>query len=140
MSRRLYGVAWARAIVALGLIASACTTLDSVRSSNETGYVHRFAVPYREILGATPSALEAVKIAVIDSADPKPGTHVIMARRGMTAFHVGEYVRVTIRELGESLTEVAVLTTSFASHASPSSTPQYYGELMLEIGKRVLGT
>jgi hypothetical protein len=126
--------------LALGMIASACTSLDSVRISKEMGYVHRFGVPYRRILVATPPALRAVKIEVIDSADPVPGTHVIMARHGMTAFSNGEYVRVTIRELGASLTEVAVFTKSFGAFASSSSTPEYYGDLLLEIGKRVLGT
>lgn len=126
--------------MAFGSMTSACTSIDSVRNSKDLGYVHDFAVPYQEVLDATPAALEAVKLQVIDSTAPKPGIRIIMASHGKPNLGVGEYVRVTITDLGPHRTQVAIITKNLHALASSSSTPEYYGDILLEIGKRVLGT
>jgi len=140
MLQGAYRLALTGGVLALGLATGACSSLESVRNSKDPGYAHRFAVPYPTILDAIPSALQAVKLTIIDTSDPAPGTRVIMARHGISTGSWGEYVRVTITERDAGHTDVAILTKSIQALKSSSSTPEYFGDLLLEIGKRVLGT
>jgi hypothetical protein len=140
MLQQVHRLALAGAVLAFGLTTGACSSLQSVRNSKEPGYAHRFAVPYGKILDAAPPALQAVQMTIIDTSDPVPGKRVIMARHGISAGSWGEYVRVTITERDAGHTDVAIFTRSLQAFRSSSSTPEYFGDLLLEIGKRVLGT
>src|SRR5262245_28473340 len=97
----------AAAVFAIGL-TSACTSVESVRSSSEPGLVHRFAAPYQKVLDAMPTALEALKMQVAESTDIASDQRVIIARYPASWSRLGYYVRISIKELNAHQTEVEV--------------------------------
>jgi hypothetical protein len=129
----------AAAVLAIGLTASACSSVESVRNSKESGFVHQFAAPYRQVLDAMPAALETVKLRVDESTDTANGTRVIIARYPGSVLHLGYYVRITIKELNAGQTEVDVLSKKGQLADMPGSIGNS-SDLFLEIGKRVYGT
>jgi hypothetical protein len=138
MVRQISRAAMAAAILAIGL-TSACTSVESVRNSKESGFVHRFAAPYREVLDAMPAALEAVNLRVAESTDTASGIRVIIARYPASVLHLGYYVRISIKELNAGQTEVEVLSKKGQLADIPGSIGNS-SDLFLEIGKRVYGT
>ncbi len=78
-------------------------------------------------------------MTVIETSDAGTDTRVIIARHGISASSWGEFVRVTITQVDAGHTEVAIFTKKFQALGS-SLQPEYYGDLLLEIGKRVFGT
>jgi hypothetical protein len=138
VARHISRAAIAAAILA-GLTVSACTSVESVRNSKESGFVHRFAAPFRQVLDAMPAALEAVKLRVAESTDTASGTRIIIARYPASALHLGYYVRITIKELNAGQTEVEVLSKKGQLADMPGNIGNS-SDLFLEIGKRVYGT
>jgi len=128
-------------VVALVLSSTlmACTSVQSVRDSAAPGFVHRFAVSYQQVLEATPASLAAVRLSVLETDDSVAGRRVIMARHGLSYASWGEYVRVIVTQIDAGHTDVAVLTKGREA-VSATKYPDFYGDLLLEIGKRVLGT
>ena len=138
VARHISRAAIAAAILA-GLTVSACTSVESVGNSKESGFVHRFAAPYLQVLHAMPAALEAVKLRVAESTDTTNGTRIIIARYPASALHLGYYVRITIKELNAGQTEVEVLSKKGQLADMPGNIGNS-SDLFLEIGKRVYGT
>ena len=139
MARHISGAGTVAAVLAIGLTVSACTSVEAVRNSKESGFIHRFAAPYRQVLDVMPAALEAVKLRVAESTDAASGTRVMIARYPASALHPGYYVRITIRELNAGQTEVEVLSKKGQLADMPGSIGNS-SDLFLEIGKRVYGT
>jgi hypothetical protein len=139
VAQHLSTVAIAAAVLAIGLTVNACTSVESVRNSEETGFVHRFAAPYRQVLNAMPAALEAVKLRVAESTDTASGARVIIARYPASALYLSYYVRITIKELNAEQTEVEILSKQGQLADMPGNIGNS-SDLFLEIGRRVYGT
>jgi len=137
VARQISKAAMAAAILTTGLTTSACTSVESIRDSKESGFVHRYAAPYQKVLDAMPAALEAVKMRVVESTDTASGNRVIIARYPVSALHQG-YVRISIKELNAGQTEVEVLSKK--DHWDERGSIGNSSDLFLEIGKRVYGT
>jgi hypothetical protein len=140
VARHIGKVVMAASILGIALTVSACTSVESARNSKETGFVHRFAAPYRQVLDAMPAALEAVKLRVIESTDTASGTRVIVARNPTSALYLSYYVRITIKELNAAQTEVEVLSEGQFADMPAGKNIGNSSDLFLEIGKRVYGT
>jgi len=138
LARQVKKAAIAAAVFAIGL-TSACTSVESVRSSSEPGFVHRFAAPYQKVLDAMPAALEAVNLQVAESTDMPSGQRVIIARHPASWSRLGYYARISIKELNAHQTEVEVLSKEGQLASMPGSIGNS-SDLFLEIGKRVYGT
>jgi hypothetical protein len=128
----------AATILAVGSATSACTSVDSVRASRESGVVHRFVAPYQTVLAVVPAALEALKMRVAESTDPARGEHVIVGRYTAALLRDG-FVRISIRKLNDDQTAVEILSKAGQFAAMPGSVGNS-GDLFLEIGKRLYGT
>ncbi len=116
----------------------ACTSVESVRNSKESGIVHRFAAPYQKVLDVMPAALETVKMRVCESTDMGNGKRIIIARYPASILHQG-YIRIAIKDLDAGHTEVEVLSKRGQLADMPGGIGNS-SDLFLEIGKRVYGT